>query len=161
MIGWATTTINLMKEFKLIIELVPATSWYNNLRNAIPKTTWDTIRRNVYAQYNYRCSICRASGMVHCHEKWEYDDKKYVQKLIGFIALCPLCHWVKHIGLAGIRAREGKLNFEQIIQHFMNVNNCNRKAFEEHRDDTFKKWQERSKHLWKLEIDRIYPYSSG
>lgn len=151
----------MAREFKLTIELVPATSWYNNIRNAISKSAWNTIRKKVYAEYAYKCGICNTSGVIHCHEKWEYDDKKYVQKLIGFIALCPLCHWVKHIGLAGIRARERKLDFEQIIQHFMKVNSCDRKTFEEHRDDAFTKWQERSKHLWKVEIDREYFYSSG
>lgn len=150
-----------VREFKLTIELVPANSWYKNLRNAISQTTWNIIRRKAYEQYNYRCGIYKASRMVHYHEKWEYDNKKHVQKLIGFIALCLLSHWVKHISLVGIRAQEGKLSFEQIIQRFIKINNCNRKAFEEHRDDAFKKWQERSKHVRKVEIGKEYFYSSS
>lgn len=138
--------------FKLTIELVPATSWYNNLRNAMGREKWDVLRRKVYADYHNQCGICHAPGLLHCHEIWAYDDENHIQTLKGFIALCPLCHWVKHIGLAGIRASEGTLDFEKIVQHFMKVNNCNRQAFKIHRENAFALWEKRSKHQWKIEI---------
>src|SRR3972149_3120297 len=98
-----------MKNLKLTIELVPASSWNQNLRNLLKPKTWENLRKSVYKKYNYKCAICNSGGILHCHEIWNYDDKSHIQKLKGFVALCELCHWVKHIGLAGIRANERKL----------------------------------------------------
>ena len=94
-----------MKNLKLKIELVPKTSWYSNLRGKMSEKGWDNVRKKTYATFNYKCGICGSNeGQLHCHEIWEYDDKKHKQALKGFIALCVLCHHVKHIGLAGILA---------------------------------------------------------
>lgn len=141
------------KPLKLTIELVPLTSWYNNMRSIMNKQQWDILRRKVYADYAYKCGICGTNNVtLNCHEIWEYDDQNHIQKLKGFITLCRLCHWVKHIGLAGIRASEGQLDFEEIITHFMSVNGCGRQTFESHRSEAFKTWEERSKHQWQLEL---------
>jgi len=113
-------------KLKLTIELVPSTSWYDNLRKYTSKEDWDKIRKRTYAEYGNRCGICEAEGRLNCHEIWEYDDKKHIQRLVGFIALCDMCHHVKHIGLAGILASEGKLDYEKVVEHFMKVNNCDR-----------------------------------
>ena len=136
----------------LTIELVPATSWYNNLRGILPKEVWDKIRERIYATYNYKCGICGTGGKLNCHEIWEYDDKNHVQKLVGFIALCDLCHHVKHIGHAGILASKGKLDYQKVVRHFMKVNACNRNTFQKHMKDAFDKWNERSQHEWSIHI---------
>ena len=81
-----------------------------------------------------------------------YDDQKHVQKLEGFIALCELCHHVKHIGRAGLLAKEGKLNLGTVIEHFMKVNNCSREEYEEHRKEAFSQWNERNKFSWTCDI---------
>jgi len=142
----------MMKELKLTIELVPSTSWYNNLRSVLPKSVWDKIRKKTYAKYGYRCGICGAKGRLNCHEIWEYDDQNHVQKLVGFIALCDLCHHVKHIGLASILASEGKLDYERVVEHFMKVNGCDRKTFERHRREAFDQWRERSRYDWNVDL---------
>ena len=136
----------------LTIELVPSTAWYNNLRKVLSTAEWDRIRKQVYADYNHRCGICKAEGRLNCHEIWEYDDKKHIQHLRGFIALCDMCHHVKHIGLAGILDTEGRINFEDVIKHFMKVNNCSRKFFDEHHKISKKQWRERSKFKWKTDL---------
>src|SRR5438132_594011 len=113
-----------MSTLKLTIDLVPRTSWYQNLRTAVGRPEWDRIRRQAYADYGHRCGVCGAAGMLNCHELWAYDDTSHVQRSAGFIALCTLCHHVKHIGHAGILASQGKLDFNTIIAHFMHVNAC-------------------------------------
>lgn len=140
------------KTLKLTIELVPQTSWYDNLRKYITQTTWDTLRKQVYADYGYRCGICGAAGRLNCHEIWEYDDKQHIQKLAGFVALCNMCHHVKHIGLAGIIASEGKLDYEHIVEHFCLVNNCDKDTFEKHRKAAFDQWWERSQYEWRVDL---------
>ncbi len=134
---------------KLTIELVPKTSWYNNLRDVIRPAKWDKLRKRVYAEYEHKCGICGATGgRFNCHEIWEYIDANHEQKLIGFIALCDMCHHVKHIGYAGLLAQQGKLDIGEVIEHFMKVNKCDMKTFEQHRDTVSEQWKERSKHKW-------------
>ena len=142
----------MAKELKLTTELVPLTSWFNNLREVLPGSVWDELRKRTYAEYGHRCGICGAEGRLNCHEIWEYDDKNHVQRLVGFIALCDLCHHVKHIGLAGIMSREGKLDYETVVEHFMKVNGCDRKTFEKYMNKVFNQWEERSKSKWSVDL---------
>ena len=142
-----------MEQFKLAIELVPRPLWGINLRTEMGRTNWDKLRKSVYAEYGYQCGICGSSNVsLHCHERWVYDDQEHVQKLEGFIALCELCHHVKHIGRAGILAKQGKLNLDTVIEHFMKVNNCSREEYEEHRKEAFSQWNERNKFSWTCDV---------
>lgn len=140
------------RELKLKIELVPETSWFKSLREHMSRKDWDSIRKEAYARYGYKCGICGAEGRLNCHEIWEYDDKKHTQKLIGFIALCDMCHHVKHIGYAKILADQGKLNYEEVEEHFMKVNDCDMLTLVSHRARAFEQWDERSKHKWKIDL---------
>ncbi|RYX84437.1 HNH endonuclease [bacterium] len=141
-----------MSALKLTVELVPRTSWYSNMRSAVSKDDWDKIRKQTYAAFGHRCGICQTSGMIHCHEIWHYDDENYVQTLEGFIALCEWCHHVKHIGLAGILADEGKLDYEKVVEHFMQVNVCDRLTFEKHVALALRRYRKRSMYQWKVEL---------
>lgn len=137
---------------RLTIEMVPKTSWYENLRKLLPKSEWDRLRKSVYAQYDHRCAICYSEGRLHCHELWLYDDTRHIQKLVGFVALCPLCHQVKHLGFATMMAESGRLDFERVVQHFMRVNRCSRADFEVFKENAFRQWEERSQHPWQVDI---------
>ena len=139
-------------DFKLKIDLVPSTSWYNNLRKLVSKNKWDKIRKKAYSDYGYKCGICGADGRLSCHEIWGYDDENHIQKLEGFIALCTMCHHVKHIGFAGILAQQGKIDYDKVIAHFMSVNKCDYEDFEEHREEAFKIWKKRSECEWNVEL---------
>jgi phage terminase large subunit GpA-like protein len=128
-----------------------------NLRRAVTRATWDQIRRAAYREYDYRCGICGARGRMTCHERWAYDDDTATQTLLGFMALCELCHHVKHIGLAGILAREGRLDYDEVVQHFMAVNECDESTFEEHRAQAYHVWRQRSTHPWTVDVG---PYAA-
>ncbi len=147
--------------FRLSIELVPRSCFYENLRKLLPKSEWDRLRKKVYAQYDYRCEICKAEGRLNCHEVWYYDEAREVQKLVGFVALCSLCHHVKHLRFAMLLAESGRLDLERVILHFMRVNNCTRFDFEEHRRQAFQQWEERSQHLWQVDIEYYQAWSAG
>ena len=135
---------------KLTIELVPKTCWFSNVRSAVSSADWDKLKRHTAGNANRVCEICENVGPqwpVECHEIWEYDDKKHVQKLAGLIALCPSCHQVKHIGFAQIR---GKL--DEAIRHLRKVNGLTANAANKYVGDAFKKWRERSEYDWTLDI---------
>ncbi len=140
------------KLLKLTIELVPSTSWYNNLRSMMKREQWDVLRHKVYKDYGNKCAICGTDEQLSCHEIWSYDDEKHIQKLTGLIALCELCHRVKHIGLTELEGHRGKLAFEKVIEHFMKVNNCSQKEFEQHHNEALKLFEKRSQHQWTIDI---------
>lgn len=140
---------------KLTIELVPETSWHNNLRSLMGKDAWNTLRKKVYKDYSYKCGICGAKGKLDCHEVWEYDVTSHIQKLVGLIPLCELCHSVKHIGLSELRAAKGEFNLEKLVTHFMKVNKCNREIFEKHKEEALRLFNERSKSNWTLKVGEL------
>ena len=144
----------------LTIELVPKTAWYTNVRSNVPESQWDIIRKKSYAKAQNKCEICGDNGrnqgvkhFVECHEIWEYDDQKHVQKLVGFIALCPYCHKVKHPGLANIK---GETHI--VIDQLMKVNGMTCQEADEALSNAFDIWQERSGHHWELDISYVDAY---
>lgn len=144
-----------MTKLKLEIELVPQTAWYKNLRSLVKGPLWNELRQAVYRRYNYRCGICGARGKLNCHEVWHYDDSLHIQKLQDFIALCDLCHHVKHIGLAGVLAQRGQLNFDRVIEHFKRVNDCSDEVFWKCHEEAFKLWEKRSLYTWKMDLSQL------
>lgn len=139
---------------KLEIELIPSSAWCNNLRNILPNSSWDKIRKECYQQANYKCEICGGKGNkwpVECHERWEFVDGTI--NLLGFIALCPSCHEVKHIGLATKRGR-----FEIAKKHFMKVNKLTSHEADKHITNAFKLFEKRSNEEWIMNLELIEPY---
>ena len=140
------------KTLKLTSDLVPETSWYKNLRKQMRPSQWDRLRKRIYADQGNVCRICRAADKLNCHEVWKYDDQRHVQKLIGFHAVCSMCHHVAHFGKARILARQGHLDLDAVIEHFMRVNGVSRDVFEAHKAEAFRIWRERSKQEWKTDL---------
>ena len=141
----------MSQELKLKIELVPRGEWYKNLRKQVKQSVWDKIRKKAYADAGHKCSICGTKGRLNCHEIWDYNDDTQVQTLMGFTAVCNMCHHVHHLGLARILARQGKINFDDVVNHFLSVNECDREMYDKHEAQAFALWQERSQHSWKQE----------
>ncbi|MFH1332973.1 MAG: HNH endonuclease [archaeon] len=150
---------------KLEMELIPETVWFSNLRTRIPTSEWDKIRKQSYANANYRCQICGSNGKnqihttrgslkgtLNCHEVWEYDNKNCIQKLKGFIALCGDCHLVKHFGLTQMKVKEWDIDINKVIKHFLKVNKVDRKAFDKHFKKTMDTWNKRSEHEWTTDL---------
>jgi hypothetical protein len=135
------------------VELVPSTVWESSLYRLMPREIWNRIRDDFIEENGRKCQICgETTGTMNLHEIWNYDDTKHIQKLEGFILLCKMCHHVKHIGLAGILAEEGKLDYNEVIRHFCKVNNCSEEEFEKHREEAFEIWEKRSKFEWKQDF---------
>jgi len=139
------------KPLKLTVDLVPQTQWSKNLRGQVRSSVWDKLRKEAYAQAGFKCQICNAEGRLNCHEIWEYDEKNLVQHLIGFHAVCSMCHHVTHYGMSSILASRGQLDIEDVVKHFMKVNDVSREAFEEHLLEATDIWRHRSQFEWVLD----------
>lgn len=138
---------------KLEIELVPESAFGANVRSAVPRAEWDRIRRETYRKAGYLCEVCGGAGRRHpveCHEVWEFDQEKLVQKLVGFVALCPMCHAVKHMGLASIRGVH-----EEALAHFAKVNGMSLAKAARAEGEAWRVWGERSCFKWRLDLSLI------
>ena len=140
---------------KLTIELVPQSSWGNNLRSEanLSKAQWDKLRKASYKQAGYKCEVCGGKGSkwpVECHEIWEYDDQNKTQTLKGLISLCPTCHKVKHIGRT--LSVEPPHTQARVLKHLAKVNDLTPQETEDYIVQVFEVWNERSQHQWSLDL---------
>ncbi len=140
----------------LTIELVPQTCWYSNVRSNVSQDDWEKLKKITFKRAGYRCEICGGRGTkwwVECHERWEYDDVRHIQKLVGLLALCPACHEVKHMGLATTRGHAA-----QATDHLARVNDWTLADAEAYVEVCFEVWSQRSKHEWQLDISCLQDY---
>lgn len=150
-----------MKKLKLTIELVPYDSFQKNLHHLLSKNDWNLIRKHTYKKYGYCCGICKKSNVVlSAHEEWVYKvnskkKKTGTQKLKNILSLCEECHMIKHIAFADELARQGKLNMDNLLNHFYTINKCNEDVFVEHYNESIKKWNELSDIKFKIDISYI------
>jgi hypothetical protein len=153
----------------LFVDLIPATSWFKNVRSEIPKKVWDSIRKSVYARANDTCEICgrtpakKNGDRIECHERWEYlpgpKPGTGIQRLKRFIALCSACHESTHMGLAEVRGRG-----EIAKAHFKKVTGMSDQEVRKHIRQAFEIWERRSEMEWILEmplLEDLIPTISG
>lgn len=139
-----------MNKKPLGINIIPSTSWYNNVRSNFSKEDWDVLRKACYKKAGYKCEICSGRGHewpVECHEVWAFDDEKHIQKLVRLIALCPMCHRCQHPGKAGLDGFG-----DEIIRHYCKVNKVSIAETHKDYDKAWKVWQERSVFDWELDV---------
>lgn len=138
---------------RLCIEPVPISTWGISLANKLPKEEWDEIRRKVYRDAGNRCEVCGESNItLHAHEKWKFDDKKGVQRLVGFECCCEICHNVHHFG----RSEEtmGPSQIKKLIEHWCLVNGKTKKDFLVYRQVVFERSKRRANRQYIVKVGR-------
>lgn len=55
---------------KLFVDLIPRTSWFNNVRSSVSESNWLRIRKYVYERVNYTCECCG----LYCKHTTEYNE---------------------------------------------------------------------------------------
>jgi len=152
----------------LQIEMVPKSAWGKNLRTSCLAATslktcsWDRLRRIAYQRAGNKCEICSGRGPkwpVECHEVWDYrllernGETVAVQRLDRLIALCPLCHSVKHMGFARVSGRE-----REALEHLALVNGWSTPKVQEHVSAMNALFEQRSKYQWSLDLGGLLDY---
>jgi 5-methylcytosine-specific restriction endonuclease McrA len=122
---------DLVQNLKLTIQTrLPKYAQHKNLRAVIPGSLWDKIRKKVYEEANFQCSICGYSeGSLEAHEIWDFDEEKCLLILTDIKALCYLCHCTKHYHHAARRSTELA---KKLKQHFIKVNECSIETWKDH-----------------------------
>jgi len=141
----------------LFIDLVPSSCWFSNVRSCIHPKDWDRVRKYIYERVNYCCECCgintmndTTNGQLEAHERWNYDDKTKIQRLMRIVALCHQCHQSTHMGLAGILGKH-----DEAMEHIKRVRNFTDKELFEHNKDAKELWNKRNKSKWELDISLI------
>jgi len=140
-----------------VVQLVPATSFGQNLRALLCEADWDRLRRATYRAAGYRCEVCGGRGPDHpveCHELWVYDDQAHVQRLERLVALCPDCHAVAHIGHARVTGRDRAAR-----NHMARVNGWTGSQVDGHLAKAYTVWERRSRHPWSLDLEHLAHYA--
>lgn len=132
---------------KFIVELVPKTSFYTNVRSQVSTDAWDWLRKETYRQAGYKCEGCEIKGRMEAHEIWHYDDVNHIQKLHGLICLCSMCHLCHHLGFASVK---GKL--PEVIEHLRKINKWNKEETNMYVEIVFDIWSARSQYKWDIDL---------
>ena len=137
---------------KLQVDAVPRGSWGISLRNKMPRSAWDKLRKQVHERNGSKCQICGSSEKLNCHEQWEFNDKTGVQKLVGLGTVCNMCHHATHFGRSTQLAAAGHLDIETVVMHFLKVNRCDAETFAKHLEKARAVWEERSQRMWRIDF---------
>ena len=131
-----------LRVLTLPIELVPAPLWNRSLaqlsRDADGAALWKRIRDAELGRSRWRCEACGESGQ-QVHEKWEYDDDRLVQKLVGLEVLCRECHLVHHQGFAAVHHLD-----DVAFKQFRRVNALSKPEAKKLEQEAFDLWTIRS-----------------
>jgi len=135
-------------------EMLPVSTWEDNVRTRVSAERWDRLRRHCYKAAGNRCEICGTQGMLEAHESWYLWDEMGIQRLERLLALCPLCHKAHHLGFAR------KLGiYDEVIMHIKKINNWTDKQLKEALQDAKDICDQRSQEPW--DVDVSWLISSG
>jgi hypothetical protein len=137
----------------LFVDLIPRTSWFRNVRAAVDPADSDRLRRMVYRRAGLRCEACGARRVqLEAHERFIYDTRAAIQRLVRLICLCTACHQVTHFGhtrLLGDAAAQAAIN------HLQTVTGMTAAETERHIRDAFALWERRSRTPWRVDLSMI------
>lgn len=138
----------------LIPEMLPVTTWEQNIRGLLGTEAWDRMRKHAYRAAGFTCEICGARGKLEAHEHWVLENETCTQRLSRILALCPLCHKVHHLGIA---RRLGMLS--EVKEHLRRVNGWTSEQLEREIQEAYEMWEQRSH--WPWEVDLSWLRDSG
>jgi hypothetical protein len=142
------------KRLKLEVDLIPESCFKTSIRKSMQEADWDKISQETLDKAGDKCEICGSEEKIACHEIWQYDDTKLVQKLKGFRAICRNCYAVEHFGISQVLAMKGYLNLNEVIKHFCSVNGVTWDDFNKHKEKEFARHRERSGKKWTTDFGK-------
>lgn len=112
------------REFLLKPKALPTSTHNVNLRQILPRTKWDKLRKQAYDRANHKCELCHAlPKRLEAHELWFFDFDTNVQYLKRLVALCSKCHSMQHALLLRLQHDQGIKNADVVVRHYNKLNN--------------------------------------
>ena len=87
---------------------------------------------------------------MEAHERFAYDARAAIQRLVRLVCLCRWCHTATHMGLAGLRGVQ-----DEAIAHLMAVTSISPAEAFAHVDEAFQRWMRRSAVPWQVDLSLI------
>jgi len=140
----------------LIVDLIPRSAWCSNLRSEISSEEWTLVKQKTAQIAGHCCEFCGGKGSqwpVECHERWGYDDKTQIQRLVGVEALCPNCHEATHLGLSELKGRS-----KEARSQLMKVNSWSVNTLNQHVEEAWVTWNKRNTMTWLLDARWLLSY---
>ena len=60
-------------------DLIPSTTWFNNVRSCISSNSWDKLRHKIYERVDYKCECCG----IDCKKTRLYEPPEFVTETIN------------------------------------------------------------------------------
>lgn len=112
------------RAFLLIPKALPTSSHYANLRQVLPRSKWDKLRKMTYERAEHKCELCGAKPQrLEAHELWFFDFENHIQYLERLVALCSKCHAMQHALLLRLQHDQGIKNAQLVVNHYNKLNN--------------------------------------
>lgn len=151
-VGWLPRMYDPTWEGPVILpDMLPNSTWEQNIRHLYGTPLWDRLRKHAYSSVGYRCTICGAQGKLEAHEAWELENETQTQRLVGILALCPLCHKVHHLGIA---RRLGML--PQVKLHMQTLNGWTAREVDAAISEAYEVWEQRCEWPWTVDLSYLH-----
>ncbi len=156
---------------RLSVQLIPPSAWQRNIRAIVASETWEELRWRFgarrYAPFSVgleanrrpvpdrlQCAYCKTEHEeLHLHEEWEFDDERRIQRLVGFVPVCPQCHLAAHMGYANAMGRG-----DEAMIHLAKVNHWALSQAKAHCNHAFKQWGPRILSSYSLDVNYLLKY---
>lgn len=133
--------------FPLKISAKPPAFHGSTVRQSITQSLWKKVRQEVLGEHNNTCSICgfhtEESRKLHVHEIENYDFENGICELIDLNLICVKCHAFQHMGRT--ERVSTKEQMEDLILHFIEVNECDRIDYVNHKLEALNEFSKLSK----------------
>lgn len=139
---------------RLGLDLIPSTCWFTNVRSCVARDDWKRIALGVKARAGRKCELCgNAPNATHKiflepHERFAYEQG--TQVLRRLVCVCSRCHLSLHFGHARATGQE-----DAARDHLMAVNGWDKQLVDQHIDEAFALWAQRSRQEWALDLSVI------
>lgn len=109
-----------LSRFRLAMLFVPHSCRNINLHRKLAAAQWRRLSKETCLRANGRCEICGCPyPRLDCHEAWDYDDFRHVQRLDRLMAVCFLCHRAIHFNTSYLWTETA---WNNVVNHFKAVN---------------------------------------
>ncbi|MHB1702352.1 MAG: hypothetical protein ACYCSN_19910 [Acidobacteriaceae bacterium] len=132
------------------VDLIPSSAWFANLRAMMPLSQWKALSAYVRRRHHDCCEMCGSDKRLEAHERWSFDEKTQVQKLMRIMCLCKMCHLSVHIGVAS------QLGFrEEVENHIFSMTGWGKNDLAKHLADSRDAWKALSRISWKQDVSIV------
>lgn len=145
------------KYMTLTIDMTIRNDWKRQILEIMSEDEYEFIKKGCHSQNNYTCVVCGDQGeqwKVECHENWTYDRQFKIQTLKDLTSLCPKCHKIRHLALDN-KNIENEYIDNELIEHFIKVNNCTVEDFQNYYSNVKKRIKEEEKYFWVANLNTI------